>query len=161
MLLPESKAANLRPQNELHHVTFSIGLVSRISTSKSRQPGPLPRRTPPARLAALAARLHARLSARRPSPALERRRLPSPPAPAASQPRLARLCACHDSLPIAQPAPPGPRASPYQRPASPSPRRTPRATPAPLSLMLGCRVARRAWRSLLKTFCEAWAPPLR
>ena len=48
-----------------------------------------------------------------------------------------RLCACHDSLPIAQPAPAGPRASPYQRPASPSPRSTPRATPAPLSLSLG------------------------
>ena len=105
---------------------------------------PAQRRTPPARLTGLAARLHARLSAHHPSPALERRRLPSPPAHAASQPRPPRLCACHDSLPIAQPAPPVPRASPHQRPASPSPRRTPRATPAPLSLMLGCRVARRA-----------------
>ena len=121
-------------------VTFSsIEALVRARSS----PAPLPRSTPPARLAGLAARRHARLSARRPSPALERRRLPSPPAPAASQPRLARLCACHDSLPIAQPAPPGPRASPYQRPTSPSPRSTPHATPAPLSLILSFRGARR------------------
>ena len=59
--------------------------------SSVRTPCRLPRRTPPACLAGLAARLHARLSARRPSPALERRRPPSPPAHAASQPRLARL----------------------------------------------------------------------
>ena len=150
-------------------MTFSRQPAAHLHVRARSSPAPLPRSTPPARLAGLAARLHARLSARSPSPALDRRRLPSPPAPAASRslaasPAFAHatsLCACHDSLQIAQPAPPGPRASPYQRPASPSPRQTPRATPAPLSLTLGCRVARRAWRSLLKTFCEAWAPPLR
>ena len=54
----------------------------------------------------------------------------------AASPRLARLCACHDSLPIAQPAPPVPRASQYQHPTTPIPRRTLLATPAPLSLIV-------------------------
>ena len=64
-----------------------------------------------------AARLLARPASPRTSTALKRRRLPSPPAHAASQPRLTRLCACHYSLQIAQPAPPGPRASPSTPPA--------------------------------------------
>ena len=106
------------PASPAPHATCTPRRPGRSPPCPPLRPPPKPRaRTPPPSFSTSARRLAA-----------------SPP----------RLCACHHSLPIAQPAPPVPRASPHQRPASPSPRRTPRATPAPLSLMLGCRVARRA-----------------
>ena len=55
--------------------------------------------------------------------------------------RLPRLCACHDSLPLAQPAPHVQPAPQHQHHASTSPLRTLHAPPAPLQLSPTSRCA--------------------
>ena len=91
MLLVISR--KLRRKNEWHRVTFLYWPSSaRISTSAlspcTARPAPTPHATSTPRQPGRSH--HARIAARRPSPALERRRLPSPPAHAASQSLLAR-----------------------------------------------------------------------
>ena len=95
------------------------------------QPGPMPasrriqpRRPPPRPPCSSQPKRHAR-----------RRHPPSPPVRASSPALARRLCASHDSLQLAQPAPPIPRASQQQHAACPSKQRPLLATPAPLSLI--------------------------
>ena len=136
-----------------------IGVDSRARTANT-QPAPpaRPGPTPASR----------RIQSRRPPPRppcssppkhrARRRHPPSPPACASSPALARRLCASHDSLQPAQPAPPVPRASQHQHPARPSQRRPLLATPAPLSLITSHRLVFALPQALLKTSCEACAP---
>ena len=132
---PRGYGGTKRETGHLSSASYHAFPSTRLRASSSA-----PGSKPPASVASMTTRLRARLTARRPQgprskiAALKGRAFlfQQPLALFSSQDFADATTACHDSLPIALPAPPSPRASLHQRLASASSRRTTRATAARL-----------------------------